>query len=613
MIASGPVVVDRHWFYAYLRPEWRALGAGVAIMTVRAGVLLALPWPLKFIIDNVIFQRKLAPALLGFLPDPLTHRMELLDLLGLVMLALGAADALLVYLGNRLFLDAGQRIVFTIRQDLFAHLQRLSLDFHHRQRGGELMARLSGDVRQLQDFIAAIGIDLLPHAITILGMAAVMFILDWHYALIALSIAPVLFFIARFYASRLRNSLRQVRKHEGVLSGLTQEILAGVQVVQAFAREKHEDARFGKQADKSMQASLEANTVQAQFGPVMNLAIAVATGAIAWYGAVSVIRGSLTPGELLIFLAYLRGIATPARQLAKTGRVFGRAAVSLERIAEVRIERPSVVDAPAAVAPSSCAGRVEFTSVSFGYEVDRPILRDIAFSIEPGRTVALVGATGSGKSTIASLIPRFYDVTAGSIRLDGREISTLPLSWLRRQIGLVLQDPLLFQATIWENIAYGLEGAGRAEAVIAAREVGVDDIIERLPDGFDTMVSERGLNLSGGQRQCVAIARAMLCAAPVVILDEPSSSLDPSTEQRLMAALKCLAATRAALVIAHRLTTVMDADLILVLDDGRIVERGTHSELLRFNAVYARLWRALRDSQDQLDSPDQPKLRLVST
>ena len=596
----------RWWLLAYLRPERRALSLGALVMTGRAGVLLMLPWPLKFVIDNVIFQRKLAPWLLSVLPDPATHRMALLDVLGLMMLGLGAADALLSYLGNRLFLDAGQRVVFAVRFDLFAHLQRLSLSFHRRNRGGELMSRLSGDVKQLQDFIAAIGIDLLPHALTILGMATVMLLIDWRYALIVLSIAPVLVWVARFYAGRLRQALRQVRRHEGALSGVTQEILASVQVVQAFAREAHEDDRFVEHASESLKASLRANAVQSQFGPAMNLAIAVATGGIAWYGAVSVVRGALTPGELLIFLAYLRGMATPARQLAKTGRVIGRATVALERIGEYRAEQPSVIDPANAPVPAARARDVVFRNVGFGYQPDRAVLQDITFTLEAGKTVALVGPTGSGKSTIASLIPRFYDPSAGQVFLDGTDLRDLPLSYLRRQVALVLQDPILFQATIWENIAYGRDGAGRAEAIVAARAVGVEGMIARLSDGFDTMVSERGQSLSGGQRQCVAIARAMLCDAPIVILDEPSSSLDSRTEQRLMRALRRLAERRAALVIAHRLSTVMNADEILVLDQGRIVQRGTHATLLAAEGVYESLWQALREE------PLPSRLRLVA-
>ncbi|MDA8052369.1 MAG: ABC transporter ATP-binding protein [Rhodospirillales bacterium] len=594
------------WLFRYLAREWRALGVGGAAMAARAGVLLMLPWPLKFIIDNVIFRRPLSPWLLTWLPDPISHRLELLNVLGVIMLGLGLADALLVYLGNRLLLDAGQRVVFAVSADLFAHLQRLSLEFHRRHRGGELMVRLNGDVRQLQDLVASVGIDLLPHTLTILGLAVVMLVIDWRYALIALSVTPVLIFIAHHYAGRLRSALRRVRRHEGTLSGLAQEIMAALPVVQSFAREEHENRRFTEQAGKRLEASLEANGVQAQFTPAMNLAIAVASGAIAWYGAAQVVSGSLTPGQLLIFLAYLRSIATPARQFAKAGRILGRATVALERIGEYRAEQPSIADRPGAVHPRSCSGRITFCSVGFSYRPGEPILQDISFTLELGKTVALVGATGAGKSTIASLVPRFYDPTSGAVLLDGRDLCDLPLSFLRRQIALLLQEPVLFQATVWENIAYGREGAGRAEAIRAAQAVGIEDIILGLPGGFDAMVSERGQSLSGGQRQCISIARAMLRDAKIVILDEPSSSLDAASEERLMSALSRLVADRAALVIAHRLATVAAADLILVLDHGRIAERGTHKELLQASGVYAALWQAMRRKVEP------PRLRLVA-
>ncbi|MHB8476184.1 MAG: ABC transporter ATP-binding protein [Steroidobacteraceae bacterium] len=599
-------ISERRWLLAYLLAEWKALGAGAAMMFARAGVLLLLPWPLKCIIDNVIFQHKLSHLLVAIVPDPVNRRMDLLDALGLAMLALGLIDALLVYFGNRLLLNSGQRVVAAIRFDLFAHLQRLSLDFHRRNHGSELLNRLGNDVRQVQDFIAAIGIDLLPHALTIVGMAGVMLVIDWRFAIIAISAGPALMFLARHFSTRMRSALRRVRKQETALAAKTQEILNNVQVVQAFAREDYEEARYLEEARKSIDANLQANEVQAKFGPAISLAIAASTGLIAWFGAVSVIRGALTPGELLIFLAYLAAMATPARQLAKTGRVFGRSVIALERIGECRAERASVVDCRDAEVPPASAGRVYIQNVGFEYQRDTVVLHDISFVMQPGTTVALVGQTGSGKSTIAGLIPRFYDPTRGQILLDGRDTRTLPLSFLRRQIALVLQEPLLFHASVWENIAYGREGATCAEAIAAARAVGIDDILERLPAGFHTLISEGGKSLSGGQRQCVAVARAMLCAAPVLILDEPSSSLDAATEQRLTHALRRLSADRATLIIAHRLSTVMDADLILVLDQGRIVERGRHAELLAAGRLYAELWRASGHHQGH------PTLRLVS-
>ena len=596
----------RWWALGYLRQEWRALVVGSTFMVARAGVLLAVPWPLKFIIDNVIFQRRLSHGLVGILPDPIVHRMLLLDLMALAIVALGVSNGLLGYFGNRVFLDTGQRVVFRIRFDLFSHLQRLSLPFHRKNRGGEVMTRLTGDVNQLQDFVAAIGIDILPNALTVMGMAAVMMAIEPRFALIALIAAPMLVFIARSYTSRVREALRKVRRHEGMLAGVTQEILGAIQVVQAFGREEHEDRRFAEHAGESLNASLEANAVQARSGPTMNMAVAVATGLLSWYGAVCVMRGVLSPGDLLIFLAYLRGMASPARQIAKTGRVIGRAVVAFERIGEYRAERPSIIDPPHAQTPRSRVWLVEFRQVNFAYRPDQPVLHDISFNLEVGRTAALVGATGSGKSTIASLIPRFYDPTGGMISINGVDLRALPLDYVRREVALVLQEPMLFQASIWENIAYGREGAGRDEAIDAARAVGVEEIIARLPDGFDTVVNERGQSLSGGQRQCVSIARAMLRDARIVILDEPSSSLDPYSEKQIMGALARLADQRAALVIAHRLTTVMNADEILVLDRGRIVERGAHDGLLDTGGIYASLWRALHDQ------PSSPPLRLLA-
>lgn len=582
----------RRWIAGHLLEQRRALGLATFLMAARAGVLVLLPWPLKLIIDSVIQGRPLAPAFSWLLPDPAAHRLALLDDLGALLLLLGALDALLSYAGSRLLLDAAQRIAFAVRREFFGHVQRLSLDFHRRHMSGEIISRVGDDVRAVQDFIVAAGIDLLPHLMTIAAILAVMLAMNWRYGLMTLAVGPALAVIAHRFAGRIRTAMRRVRQREGALWGATQEVLGNVQLVQSLAREDREDRRFAERAGATLEAAMQANRIQAAFAPAMNLMIASATGLILWYGAVLVLRGRLTAGDLLVFLAYLRAIATPARQLAKAGRVFGRAAVALERLDEYRAETSSIADSPAAVTPAQCRGHLELRGVSFGYSPSQPVIADVSFELRRSETVALVGATGSGKSTLAALIARFHDPSLGRILLDGRDLREIRLQWLRSRVALIPQEPQLFHAPVWQNIAYGREGAGRAECIEAAAAAGVDEILAALPSGYDTVVSERGLTLSGGQRQCVALARAMLSEAAVVVLDEPSSSVDALTEQRLMSALRQLARNRAALLIAHRLETVVTADLILVLDRGRIVQRGSHSQLLSQAGPYRELWHA---------------------
>ncbi len=604
---SGTRSQTLHWLGPYLRGEWRRLGAGSAAMALRAGVLLLLPWPLKFIVDSVIFHKPLGLWAAAILPNPLTHRLELLHALGLAILLLGLAEAGLAYLGNRLLLDAAQCIGFSVRRDFFSHLVRLPLAFHRQRLSGELAARIGGDVNALQQFVAAVGLDLLPHVLTISGVFAVLLAMNWRYGLLTLAIAPVLMWIAHHFAGEIRSTARITRRREGEQSGATQEVLGNIQLVQACAREPFEERQFTARADSVLEAALRGNRAQAGFAPSMNLAIAVATGGIAWYGALLVLKGSLTAGDLLVFLAYLRAIAAPARQLAKAGRVFGRAAVAIERIAEYRAETGAIRESDGALTPQHCAGHVEFRSVSFSYGQDNPAVRDISFALEPGRMVALVGTTGAGKSTIAALAARFHDPQCGAVLLDGRDLRELSLRFVRTRIAMIPQEPLLFHAPVWANIAYGREGAGRAEAVAAAKAAGVDELIAALPDGFDSTVGERGATLSGGQRQCVAVARALLSDAAVVIFDEPSSSVDPATERRLMHALRVLAQGRTVLLIAHRLATVTSAETILVLERGQITQSGTHAELIGAAGTYANLWQA------HGDAPANANLRLVAT
>lgn len=574
----------------YLRPYTAALSAAGLSMAAKAVVLLLAPWPLKFIIDSVIFQKHLPHWLAGFLPNPSSHSLALLNILGTTMLVLGVADAAFSYWGNRLLLRIGQHVIFNIRRDLFAHMQRLSLSFHRRQKVGDIMARLGGDIQTLQDFMVSAGTGLFAHLLTMVGMAVIMLIIDWRFALVVMAVLPLMLFIMQRYRKLIKRSFRTARQKEGELWGKVQEIIVNLHVVQAYGRESHEDDRFVEQAEKSLDATLEASDLQAQFTPLVSLVMALAVGAAVWYGATRVLSGSITAGELLVFLAYLRGMASPVRQFAKMAGVVGKASVAAERLVEMFAEESEIRELPGAATPSSCKGQLQFRSVSFGYRAGDMVLQNVSFHARPGQTVALVGATGAGKSTLVSLIPRFHDPLSGQVMLDGHDLRELSLSFVRSQVALVLQEALIFSGAIWENIAYGLAGAGRNEAIVAAQAVGIHELIEGLPDGYATVVGERGATLSGGQRQCISIARAMLRNAPIIILDEPTSGLDAFTERIVMEALRRLTDGRTTLIIAHRLATVSGADAILVLDQGRVVQMGTHAQLLAQRGRYFDLW-----------------------
>ncbi len=587
---AGSAPAPRRWLLKYLKPQWRPLATGTVVMAMRAGVLALVPWPLKYIVDSVLYGGALPASVAGALPDPHLHRLALLGVLCAATVAFGLADAVLDYIGNRQFLDAGQRLVFTLRRDLFSHLQKLSLDFHRRNTGGDLMSRLSGDVQKLQDLVTAVGGDFIQHVLVMAGIAAVMLGVDWRYALVVLAAIPVLFGVIQLYTALLRRAIRHMRTHEGELWSTAQESLASIQLIQAYGRERYEEKRFEGVAEKLLAAGESVNNLQAQFSPALTVAVSAATAVIAGYGALRVINGEITAGEMLVFLAYFRSLTAPTRRIAKTARMVGRASVAMERIEDYLFETPSVVEIARPLTPATCTGRVRFDGVSFGYTPGPAVLHDVSFQLEPGKSVALVGPTGAGKTTIAGLISRLHDPSSGRVLLDGRNMRELSLSFVRRQVAMVLQDPVIFRATVWENICYGLDGSRRADAIAAAEAVGVGNVIRMLPGGYDCTVSERGQTLSGGQRQCVSIARAMLSRAPIVILDEPSSSLDPMTERLLMEAIRRLTAKRSSLTIAHRLKTVIEADEILVLERGCIVQRGRHAKLLNENGIYGELW-----------------------
>jgi len=573
-----------------LRFRVRTTLAIALLLIGRSIVVLAIPWPLKLIVDTVIYQKPLWHWIAPYLPDAMTNRVGLLNVLGLSLLALGAAENALSYHGDRLLLIAGQSAVFQLRSKLFAHLQGLSLSFHRRQRTGDLMSRLGGDISTLQSFVLTVGAGIFAHLLTLLGMAAVLLVIDWRYALVVIAAVPPLLWLTKSYSKRVKASLRRARQKESEIWSLVQEILGAIQVVQAYRREAAEEARFTNRVEESLGVTLEATSLQLQLPRLVGFAFSAATAATLWFGAMEVLNGLITAGELLVFLAYLRGMATPVRQLAKMVSSISKAEVAGERIAELLAETTEVREKENALHPQACGGHLEFRSVSFAYGPERPILTDVSFRLAVGRMVALVGPTGAGKSTIASLIPRFYDPTRGQVLLDGVDLRELSLEFLRGNVALVTQEPLLLSGTVWENIAFGRHDADREAAIGAAEASGVHDLIANLSSGYDTVIGERGATLSGGQRQAISVARAMLRDVPIVVLDEPTSGLDAVTEFRLGEALRQLTTGRSTLVIAHRLTTIAVADEILVMDGGHIVQRGTHEQLLSHPGRYCELW-----------------------
>ncbi len=560
------------------------------VLVTRSFVLLVTPWPLKLIIDSVIYQKPLWHWLSPWVPDPLTHRMRLLNVLGLAMLGLGAAENALAYQGDRLLLMTGQKAVFQLRRVLFGHLERLSLSFHRRQRIGDLMSRLGGDINALQDFVVNVGAGVFAHLFTIGGMAMILITLDWRYAFVVVASVPPLLWVTQRYSRNVKAALRRARKKESEVWSMVQEVLSAIHVVQAYTREGIEERRFAERVEDSLAITLEATSLQLQLPRLVGSVFAVATALTLWFGAMEVLKGVITAGELLVFLAYLRGMATPVRQIARTVSSVGKAEVAGERIADLLAETNDIQETSHPRVLTACRGDLEFRGVSFGYMPGCLVVKDLWCRIPAGQTVALVGPTGAGKSTIASLVPRFYDPNRGQVLLDGVDIREFSLDSLRRHIALVTQEPILFSGPVWRNIAYGRPQADRAAAIAAARAVGVDDVIQSLPGGYDTEIGERGATVSGGQRQCIAAARAMLRNASVVILDEPTSSLDTVTEFWVAEALKRLTVGRTTLMIAHRLTTIAAADTIYVIDGGRIVEQGSHEQLLGQGGHYATFW-----------------------
>jgi ATP-binding cassette subfamily B protein len=574
-----------------LRPYWRSLAIAFVALIAEAGAGLLEPWPLKVVIDNLL-QSKALPAPIGRMVAGLfgSGSTAVLTFAVAAVAIIAVVGAISAYVETYLTTSVSQWIGHDLRRTLYHHIQRLSLADHDKARTGDLITRVTSDIGTIQSFIDSALLGILLNVITLAGMIGVMFYLDWRFTLVALAVMPVLFLVVFRFTHRIKKASRAVRKQEGQLLSVVAEVLTSIRVVKAFAREDYEQKRFEVESLANVEAGLEARKLKARLAPVVEVIVAIGTCLVIWYGARRALAGELSAGVLIVFLLYLGKMYKPMRDLSKMTDTVSKATVGYERIREV-LEIESVVrDAPHARRAPKFTGRIEFDKVSFGYGDGPPILTDISLTIEAGQVAAFVGPSGAGKTTVVSLIPRFYDPTSGRVVIEGSDIRQYRLKSLRDQMSFVLQDTLLFRTTIWENIAYGRPGAPAAEIKRAAELANAAEFIEAMPDGYDTMVGDRGITLSGGQRQRIAIARAVIRNTPILILDEPTSGLDAESEQLVMEALHKLMEGRTSVVIAHHLETIRKADAILVIKDSAVAEQGTHDELIARAGVYAELY-----------------------
>ena len=575
----------------YARRHRRLLWVAAAAMAGEIVTGLLTPWPLKFVFDGVLFTRSGGRSHLRSSID--RHVVVLLVVISAAALLIAVFDALFTYVDDRMTTIVAQRSVDELRRELFAHLQRLSLSFHASVESqlGDLLSRLNGDIQAVQD-LASSGIsNLVTNGIGLVTAFAIMSWLDIRLALVIAAFTVPMYLVARRTITQMRLALRTARRQEGRVAAVLQEALSSVKLVQAFGREGYEERRLADESTKSLDASLEASGLQSKLGPTLAVLSMAATVAVTAYGVVLVLGRSMTPGVLLIFLGYLRSMQSPIRQLAKLSFGINKASAGIERLQDVFARQPDVLERPRALSFGRADGAVLFVNVGFAYHPDRPVLAEVDLDVRPGQVVAVVGRTGAGKSTLVSLLPRFYDPTEGRVLIDGVDLCDVTLESLRANVALVLQETLIFRATLAENIAYGRPSATRAEIETAGEAAGVDVVASRLTDGYETVVSERGTSLSGGEKQCIGIARALLKDAPIVVLDEPTSSLDSITEQQVMRGVERLLDGRTAFVIAHRLTTVRNADLVVVLEAGRVIETGSPDDLLRRGSRFAELAR----------------------
>jgi ABC-type multidrug transport system fused ATPase/permease subunit len=561
-------------------------------MLAEIAMSLAAPWPLKLVLDDALTNHKL-PEWLAWAHDYGIgrHAVGVALFAGLATLAIAVVGAVATYVDNYFTASIGQWIANDLRIRIYEHLHRLSLRYFDNAKTGTLMSTITSDVSTVQNFSSSSTLGIVVDLMTIVFMLGLMFWLDWDFTLIAVAITPFLLMFVMRFKKAVKDVTRLVRVRQSEVVSVVQEGLGSMRVVTAFGRQDLEAAHMEAASRATVEAALRARAIKSMLSPVVSVAVAICTSIVLWKGTSLIVAGEMTPGALTVYLAYLVKFFKPVKDLASMTSAIAQTTVALERIQKILSADDIIAEPADAVDPRPVRGAITFDHVAFGYGGDAPVLRDVCFTIEPGQFIGIVGPTGSGKSTVLSLLPRFYDPSAGRVLLDGADVASLQLAALRAQFGFVLQETVLFAGTIRENIAYGRPGASDEDVIAAAKLANADEFIARMPHGYDSVVGERGDTLSGGQRQRIGIARAVIRNSPIMILDEPTAALDTESEQLVVEGLERLMKGRTVIMIAHRLSTIRDADKIIVLKDGVVAEEGSNDELIARDGVYAELHR----------------------
>ncbi len=576
-----------------VRPYRGTLFLILLAMLVETVMGVAAPWPLKIILDNVVGSHKLPHWLDSILAPILsgTGKMQIAVAAALATVIIAVLGAVASYVANYYTTSVGQYVANDLRIRTYHHLQQLSLRYYDTHQTGNLLSTITSDVQTIQGFASSDTLGIFVDLLTIIGMLFIMFWMNLDFTLIAVAVTPFMLLLVSRFKKAVKKATHEVRKEQSKIVSVVEQGLQSMRVVKAFGREDLAEKDLAEVSHATVEASLKARKVKALLSPIVSITVALCTAVVLWRGSALILAGVMTAGALTVFLSYLSKFFKPVQDLAKMTNAIAQAAVGVERVRNILDADTIIPERPDPFVPEKIKGEIEFEHVAFAYVDDSPVLKDVSFHIEPGQMVGVVGPTGGGKSTIVSLIPRFYDPNAGAVKIDGRDVRDYQHLALRDHIGYVLQETILFEGTIRENIAYGRKGVTEEQILEAAKLANADEFISRMPHGYDTMVGERGDTLSGGQRQRIGIARAIIRDNPILILDEPTAALDTESERLVIEALERLMKGRTVITIAHRLSTIRDAHKIIVLKGGVVAEEGTHDELLAKGGVYAELYK----------------------